>query len=100
MAGEAALFEATICFSDETTFTESGAIEFGENGHRLRFSTRGNGYLGPSPDPACRHGIVVWQVDGGEGQFSGARGLVTSNVLVAADGAVVDLHVGVIFIGG
>ncbi len=97
VAGDAALFESTLCFTDATAFTESGVIAFGENGHRLRFRTLGYGYLGPSPDPTQRQGSVIWQVEGGEGQFAGAQGLITSNFLVGAGGEVVDTHVGVIF---
>jgi hypothetical protein len=36
---------------------------------------------------------VVWTVTGGDGAFAGARGLITSNFTVGADGDVVDDHV-------
>jgi hypothetical protein len=49
----------------------------------LRFATLGSGYLGPGPDDTRRHGAGVWRVEGGEGQFAGARGLITSNFLSA-----------------
>ncbi len=98
VAGDPVSFESEVTFTGETTFHEEGAIAFGANGHRLRFSTVGQGYLGPSPDPARKQGAVTWQVDGGEGQFAGASGLITSNFLVGDDGEVIDHHFGVIFV--
>jgi len=35
---------------------------------------------------------VLWTITGGDGAFAGARGLITSNFTVAADGEVVDNH--------
>lgn len=97
-AGEEAVFESEVTLSDERTFQERGSIAFGRNGHRLRFSTVGQGYLGPSTDPALSHGTVTWRVDGGEGQFAGATGLITSNFFIGSTGEVTDHHLGVIFV--
>jgi hypothetical protein len=95
--GGEAVFESEVTFTGETSFQERGTIAFG-NGHRLRFSTVGSGYLGPTADPSRRHGSVMWRIDGGDGQFAGASGLITSNFLVGEDFAVTDYHFGVIFI--
>ena len=46
--GGKAAFESAVTFTEETTFQASGSITFGEGGHRLAFSTVGQGYLGPS----------------------------------------------------
>jgi hypothetical protein len=94
--GEAA-FASEVTFTGETSFQEVGTIAFGA-GHRLRFTTVGSGYLGASPDPAVKHGTVMWRVDGGEGQFIDASGLITSNFFVDADLAVTDHHFGVLFL--
>jgi hypothetical protein len=108
-AGGQATFASEVTFvggfeSSEVTsageggFKETGTITFGEGGHRLRFSTIGQGYIGPSPEPNLKQGAVMWQVDGGEGQFEGARGLITSNFTLSAAGEVTDHHFGVIFV--
>jgi hypothetical protein len=108
-AGDPAIFESEVTFlggfessdvtsAGESGFKEMGTITFGEGGHRLRFSTIGQGYLGPSVEPNLRQGAVMWQVDGGEGQFEGARGVITSNFLVSNAGEVTDHHMGVIFV--
>ena len=96
-AGGEAAFAAELTITGETSFQEVGTVSFG-HGHRLRFATVGSGYLGAGPDPARRHGAAVWRVEGGEGQFAGARGLITSNVVLGADLAVTDHHLGVIYL--
>lgn len=96
--GDQATFESEVTFSDESTFLETGSIAFGTSGHRLRFSTVGQGHLGSSADPTLKHGAVSWRVDGGEGQFAGASGLITSNFFVSDSLEVTDNHFGVIFV--
>jgi hypothetical protein len=107
-SGGHATFESEVTFvggfeSSEVTsageggFKETGTITFGEGGNRLRFSTIGQGYIGPSTEPNLKQGAVMWQVEGGEGQFEGARGLITSNFTVSEAGEVTDHQTGVIF---
>jgi hypothetical protein len=97
-AGGNAIFESEVTFTGETSFQESGTITFGDHGHRLRFSTVGQGVIGDSADPQLKHGSVIWRVEEGEGQFEGARGLITSNFTVSNAGEVTDNHFGVIFV--
>jgi hypothetical protein len=95
--GDPAAFESEVTFTGATSFLETGSIAFGD-GNRLRFSTVGSGYLADGAEPGVKHGAVTWQVDGGEGQFAGARGLITSNFTVGADGAVADHHFGLLYL--
>jgi hypothetical protein len=95
--GDDARFESEVAFTDETTFREEGTIDFG-GGNRLRFRTVGVGWLGPCPEPDLKHGAVIWEVDGGDGRFVGAQGLITSNFFVSDTGDVTDNHLGVIFV--
>jgi hypothetical protein len=53
-AGGTAAFESQVTFTGETAFQESGSITFGEGGHRLHFSTVGQGYIGPSAEPGLQ----------------------------------------------
>jgi hypothetical protein len=41
---------------------------------------------------------VTWQIDRGEGQFEGAKGLITANFLISGTGAVTDNHFAVLFL--
>jgi hypothetical protein len=95
--GGDASFASEVTFTGRTSFQETGTIAFGD-GHHLRFSTVGSGYLDRSADPTRKHGTVMWRIDGGDGQFAGASGHITSNFLVGEDLAVIDHHVGVIFL--
>jgi len=96
--GGKAVFESEVTLIGEASFKESGTISFGDGGHRLRFSTVGQGHLGSSADPKLKHGAVVWQVDGGEGQFEGASGLITANFTVSDAGEIVDNQCGLIWV--
>jgi hypothetical protein len=96
--GGLAYFESEVRISAPDTFTESGVITFGDGDHSLRFSTVGHGHLGPSSDPKHMHGAVAWKVEGGEGQFAGASGLITSNFILSDSGDVVDHQFGLIFV--
>jgi hypothetical protein len=96
--GGEALFESEVTFTGETSFKEAGTIRFGDSSHSLRFSTIGQGFLGQSPEPTLQHGSVMWRVDGGEGQFAGASGIITSNFTLSTTGEVTDNHFGVIFV--
>src|ERR1051325_8741650 len=88
--GGQAAFESQVTFTSETAFQESGTITFGEDNHRLHFSTVGQGYINASADPKFKHGSVMWKIERGEGQFEGATGLITSNFLVSDVGEVID----------
>lgn len=96
-SGGTATFTSQADFSSESALTESGSITFGD-GNRLDFSTVGEGYLGASADASLQHGAVMWRVDGDEGQFAGASGLITSNFFVDGSGAVTDHQFGVLFV--
>jgi hypothetical protein len=88
-----------LVFSDEATFREEGTIDFG-NGNAVRFSSFETGRLEPAPDGSVRHGTSVLDVDGGDGRYAGARGRITSNFVLAPDGAITDEQVVVLFIEG
>jgi hypothetical protein len=95
--GDSAEFTSEVTFTSETSFQEIGTITFG-SGTLLHFSTVGSGFLGPSTDPSRQHGAVMWRVERGEGQLTGATGLITSNFFVGQDLTVVDHHFGVLLI--
>jgi hypothetical protein len=95
--GADAEFESEVTMISESSFQEKGTITFGR-GHRLHFSTVGQGYLGASPLSSLRHGAAIWRVEGGEGQFADATGLITSNFTVGELGELVDWQFGVIFV--
>jgi hypothetical protein len=95
--GEEALLVSRLTLGDDGSFDQSGTIEFAP-GHVLTFRSVGATRLGRSPDPHLRHGAAVWEVEGGEGQFRGARGRITSNFFVSDTNELTDNHFGLIFV--
>ena len=96
--GDKATFSSEVTIGAEGTFEESGTIEFGNGGNKLRFSTIGRGFMAPSADAGVQHGAIIWRVDGGEGQFDGATGIITSNFTVNEASEVTDNQFGLIFV--
>jgi hypothetical protein len=97
VAGGDATLEAELSLREHLAFDDAGTIEFG-HGNSVRFRSLGLGRLVECPDRNLRHGTVVCQVEGGNGQFARAEGLITSNFLVSDTGEVTDNHLGLIFV--
>jgi hypothetical protein len=97
-AGGNAEFQSEVTLLGATSFLEKGSIIFGKPANRLHFSTVDHGYLGDSAQPGLKSGVVMWRVDGGEGQFAGASGYITSNFTLSEAGEVTDNQFGVIFV--
>jgi hypothetical protein len=95
--GEEALLVSRLVLADDGCFDQSGTIEFAP-GHVLAFRSVGAARLDRSPDPHLRHGAAVWEVEGGEGQFRGAHGRITSNFFVSDTDELTDNHFGLIFV--
>jgi len=98
LEGGFAWLESEVRLTGKHSFTESGAISFGEDDHMVRFSSMGEGHMGPSADEKYSAGVVIRKVEGGQGQFEGASGYITSNFIVTEDGEMTDYHFGVIFL--
>ena len=96
-AGGKAQFESEVTLTGATSFLEKGPSGWRRQQHFLHFSTVERGYLGDSADPKLKSGAVMWRVDGGEGQFAGASGYITSNFTLSDAGEVTDNQFGVIF---
>ena len=96
--GDEVRLESELVFTGATTFQQTGTIDFGPGGHRLRFSTIGNGHfdLGAAGNRRC--GAAIWRIDGGEGQFAGASGLITSTFVVDDAGEFTDYQHGMVYV--
>jgi len=98
VAGEEAVLESRVERFPDGTFGEDGSIRYGSAGS-IRFETVGRGHVGPSPATGQVHGAVIWTVVQGDGALAGARGLITSNFTVEADGQVVDHQFARLYVG-
>ena len=95
--GKEALLVSRLVLADDGSFDQSGTIEFAV-GHVLAFRSVSAARLAPSPDPNLRHGAAIWEIEGGEGQFYGARGRITSNFFMSDTNELTDNHFGLIFV--
>src|SRR4029453_2528734 len=95
--GEEALLISRLVLADDGSFDQSGTIEFAP-GHILAFRSVGAARLSRPPHPNPRHGAAVWEGEGGEGQFRGAHGRITSNFFVSDTNELTDNHFGLLFV--
>jgi hypothetical protein len=98
-AGELAFFESEIRVTGPDKFEENGEISFGDDSeHVLRFTTLGEGHLARDLQPGVMAATASWKIEGGEGQFTEARGFIASNFTINNAGERSDFHCGLIFI--
>src|SRR6266550_5343639 len=88
-AGESAVLESRVERFGDGTFVEDGRISYGAAA-AVTFATIGRGWVAPAPREGWVVGGVLWTITAGDGVFAGARGLITSNFTVSADGEVID----------
>ncbi len=86
--GESVTFESEVVLTSDG-FDEVGTINYAGRGS-LKFKTVGVGHMAPSPVSGINHGTVMWSITEGDGDFSGATGLITSNFTFSEQGDVVD----------
>lgn len=86
-----------LVFSDELTFSEEGTIDFGR-GEPSGFAPWGTGRSRRLRTGASGKGASVLEIDGGDGRYAGARGRITSNFVLSANGEITDEQVAVLFI--
>jgi hypothetical protein len=91
MAGDSAVLESRVERFGDRSFVEDGTIAYGTAGS-VAFETLGRGWVAPAPRAGWVVGGVLWTITTGDGAFAGARGLITSNFTVSADGEVIDNH--------
>uniref|UniRef100_Q023T1 Uncharacterized protein n=1 Tax=Solibacter usitatus (strain Ellin6076) TaxID=234267 RepID=Q023T1_SOLUE len=95
-AGELAFFESELRMVAPQEYEETGEIAFGD--HLLKFSTMGSGHISPDIDPGMIAGAAAWKVEGGEGQFAGARGFITSSFTITPAGDRCDIQCAMMFL--
>lgn len=95
--GDEARCVSRLRFDGGASFEEEGRISFGR-GNVLRFRTLAAGSAISTPDPNLTQGTAIWEVQGGEGQFEGAQGRITSNFFLSDTGEITDNQFGVVFV--
>ena len=96
--GQLAFMESELRLAGPTSFQGDGTISLGdESEHVLRFSVVERGHFDPDIEPGTMTGTSSWKVEGGEGQFSGARGFITSAFIITGSGEFSDYQLGLLF---
>lgn len=96
--GQLAFLDSEFCLTSPELFQGSGSITFGDDGeHVLRFSILEHGHLDTNIEPGNITGTSSWKVEGGEGQFSNARGFITSTFTITSSGEFTDYQLGLLF---
>ena len=86
--GESVTFESKVVMTDDG-FKEDGTITYA--GRRsLKFTTVRSGHMAPRAVSGLNHGAALWSITQGDGEFSGATRLITSNFTFSDQGDVVD----------
>ncbi|MAN93088.1 MAG: hypothetical protein CL700_02620 [Chloroflexi bacterium] len=86
--GESVTFESKVVMTDDG-FKEDGTITYA--GRRsLKFTTVRSGHMAPRAVSGLNHGAALWTITQGDGEFSGATRLITSNFTFSDQGDVVD----------
>jgi len=97
--GDLAFLDSELRVTGPDEFREDGTITFGDDSeHVLRFSTLGQGHVTPGLEPGTMAGTASWKVEGGEGQFALARGVITSTFTLSHSGERSDFLCGMIFL--
>jgi len=96
--GQLAFLESEIHLTGAASFQGSGTLSVGEESeHVLRFSVIDHGHFDPDIEPGTITGTSSWKIDGGEGQFSAARGFITSAFIITSSGEFTDYQLGLVF---
>lgn len=99
LPGDMAFAESELEVAGTNSLTGHASISFGDGPHSLELKAVGPGHL-ESGDSAHMTGAITWHVAGGEGQFAGAKGFVTSLVTLREDGQFIDVQTGVLYLRG
>jgi hypothetical protein len=96
--GQLAFLEVEFRLTGAGAFQGNGTITLGEESeHVLKLVTTHNGHVDSNIESGLMAGTSSWKVEGGEGQFAAAQGLVTSIFTLTSGGEFTDYQMGVLF---
>jgi len=95
IVGETAICRRELELNADGTFTSAGEIAFSADDAVTFHAT---GALAECPTPGLQHGTAVLTVTGGRGRLAAASGSIASQLLLDADGVLVDHQLGLLFI--
>jgi hypothetical protein len=94
-AGVEAVCRRELRLDEDGTFVCAGEIAFSPVD---AVTFHASGALAESPAAGLRHGTAVCAVTGGRGRLAAASGSIASQLLLSADGTLVDHQLGLLFV--
>jgi len=91
LIGARAGWDSTMIFTDSTTFTDSGTLEFGTHMHTthgLVFASDSQGKIFPGPDNEKELfvGTATYRIEDGLGRWKGAQGTLVASFVATSEG--------------
>lgn len=97
--GQLAFLETEFQLTGGGAFQGTGTITLGEDSeHVLRLRTIQEGHVNTAIEAGTMTATSSWKVEGGEGQFAAAQGLVTSIFTLTSAGEFTDYQLGLLFL--
>ncbi len=97
LPGDMAFAESELELTGTNSFGGKASLSFGDGPHALELTAAAPGHF-ESAESQTLTGAITWHITGGEGQFAGAKGFVTSVVTLREDGQFVEVQTGVVYL--
>jgi hypothetical protein len=99
LPGDMAFADSELELTGSDSFNGRASISFGEGPHALELRGAAQGHFESTTDRGEMSGAITWRIESGEGQFSGARGFVSSVLTLHEDGQFSEFQTGLVFLG-
>lgn len=97
--GQLAFLESEFHLTGAGAFEGNGTITLGEESeHVLRLRTIQEGHVNTSIEPGTMTAASSWRVEGGEGKFAEAQGIITSIFSLTNSGEFTDYQLGLLLV--
>ena len=101
LPGDMAFSESELELTGSDSFSGHSSLAFGDGPHAIELKAAASGHFestsGSGKPGETITGAITWHVAGGEGQFTGAKGFVTSVLTLREDGEFSEYQTGMIF---
>jgi hypothetical protein len=98
LPGDMAFSESEIELTGTDSFSGHTSLSFGDGPHAIELEAVAPGHFESAGAAEAMTGAITWHVRSGEGQFTGAKGFVTSVLTLHEDGAFSEYQTGLVYL--
>lgn len=98
LPGDMAFSDSELELTNSNSFSGHASLSFGDGPDAIELQATQSGQFEPAGDEGAMSGAITWHVSGGEGQFSGAKGFVTSVLTLKEDGQFSEYQTGLVYL--